>query len=150
MNTEILNQLTKLALQKSKPFCYSCYHEVTNEFCDTCGSDDHMNLLPGHGCEYGTMWIIQAILEEELNSVNLEEEFENFMHEVYPETTQVAWMNLDTIQVAKEIDPIAWDIAQSEWVDEECSQEDLLTFDNGSTYFRRYDIESLIESQLQT
>ncbi len=104
-----------------------------------------MRLLPGHGCEYGTEFIIEALLGDNVPSIDLEAEFEEFMRECYPETTQVAWMTLDTISICKEMDPIAWDLSQAEWVDQQISDGEMFTLNNGSTYFRVTDIESLIE-----
>jgi hypothetical protein len=145
MNTEILKQLNSIAINKSIPFCYSCYHEAPSGVCNHCGSDDLMRLLPGHGCEYGTEFIIEALLDDEVPSIDLEAEFEEFMRECYPEATQVAWMTLDTVSICKEMDPVSWDLAQSEWIDQQNSDGDIFTLNNGSTYFRVTDIETFIE-----
>ena len=53
MNSEIKEQLEKLAYERSKPFCYSCYAEAPTGCCESCGSDDLMRLVPEFGCEYG-------------------------------------------------------------------------------------------------
>ncbi len=150
MNTEILIQLNSIAINKSIPFCYSCYHEAPAGVCHQCGSDDLMRLLPGHGCEYGTEFIIEALLDDEVPSIDLEAEFEEFMHGCYPETTQVAWMTLDTISMCKEMDTIAWNLAQSEWLEQQISDGEIFTLNNGSTYFRVADIESFIEQNSAT
>lgn len=106
MNTEIQEQLHQLALKRSHPFCYSCYHKAPTGTCKTCGSDDLMNFYAGNGVEYGTDWIIKSILETELIPVDLDEEFESMIREVYPEQTSVGFMNLDTVTVMKEMDPV--------------------------------------------
>ena len=46
--------------------------------CKTCGSDDLMRMIPGVGCEYGTDWIIEHILDAELEKVNLHAAFAGF------------------------------------------------------------------------
>lgn len=76
MNTELNKKLIQLALNRSTPFCYGCYHKCPTGRCKECGSDDLMRLVHGVGCEYGTDWIIKHILETELDPVALEEQFE--------------------------------------------------------------------------
>lgn len=143
MSTEIQNQLHQLALKRSAPFCYSCYRKAPTGTCEICGSDDLMRETE-NGCEYGTDWIIESILATELTPVDLDEEFEEFVRQVYDETTTVGWMtNLDTVTVMKEMDPVAWDCAQSEWVDQESSEGTIISFDNGSTYYRHEEVEKL-------
>ena len=119
MNTEIQEQLNQLALKRSIPFCYSCYKEAPTSRCESCGSDDNMRLLRGIGCEYGTDWIIVSILATELTPVNVEEAFEDSVRECYSEQVTVGWMTLDTVSVMKEMDPIAWRCACSEWDSQE-------------------------------
>jgi len=147
MNTEIHEQLKQLALKRSIAFCYGCYKEAPKGRCETCGSDDNMRLLPGIGCEYGTDWIIESILEAELTAVDLDEEFEEYVRECYPETTQVGWMNLDTVSVMKDQDPVSWQCAQSEWESQEADEGTIISFDNGSTYYRCDDVEELLQSE---
>lgn len=67
-----------------------------------------------------------------------------FMREVYPEETKIGFLNYDTVSAMKELDPVAWDLAQSEWIDGEESEDNLISFDNGSTYFNVSEIESFI------
>lgn len=144
MNTEIQKQLHELALKKSKPFCYHCYKVAPTGRCSTCSSDDLMRLLPEVGCEYGTEWIIEHILKEELTPVDLDETFEDSIRSCYPETVQVGWMNLDAVQVMKDQDPISWEMAKNEWIDQESENESLVTFDNGSSYYYFKDVEELL------
>jgi len=149
MNQDIQNQLTQIAFKKSKPFCYSCYEVVLTEsgHCPTCGSDDNMRLLEGVGVEYGCDWIIEQILKENLTPVDLDEAYEQFMAEVYPETTKVGYMELDTVRLMKEMDPIGWSCGQSDWESQEASDGEIITLDNGSTYYRRYELEDFIEKE---
>ena len=110
--------------------------------------NDLMRLLPEVGCEYGTDWIIKSILEAELTPVDLDEEFEEHIRQCYPETTQVGWMNLDTVSVMKDQDPVSWSCAQSEWESQEADEGTIISFDNGSTYYRHDEIQNLVESEV--
>jgi hypothetical protein len=47
----------------------------------------------------------------------------------------------------KELDPVAWRCAQSEWESQEESEEIMLSFDEGSTYYRTSEIEDLIGNE---
>lgn len=147
MNTEIQSKLTKLAFDRTRPFCYSCYKEAPTGRCKSCGSDDLMRLLPGVGCDYGTDWVIRHILDEELQSANLSEDFEEFVRQCYPEETKVGWMTFDTVTLMKEQDPVSWRCALSDYESEEESQGNIISFDGGSTYYRMSDIENLLGTE---
>jgi hypothetical protein len=71
--------------------------------------------------------------------------FEDAIRDHYPETTQVGWLELDTVTVMKEMDPVSWRMAESEWIDLEVSEEQLVTFDLGSTYFWVREVEEYLE-----
>jgi len=144
MKTEIQSQLESFAFKRSKSFCYSCYKEAPSGRCFFCGSDDLMRLVPGVGCEWGVDWVITHIVESELKSVNTEEAFEESVRSCYPEEVQVGWMKLDTVSVMIEMDPVSWNIARSEWESQEEEEGNLISFDNGSTYYQRDDVESLV------
>ena len=149
MNQEIQNQLIKIAFKKSKPFCYSCYEVVSTKtgHCVTCGSNDNMRFLEGVGVEYGCDWVVDHILKENLTAVDLSEAYEQFMAEVYPETTKVGYMEFDTVRLMKEMDPISWDCGQSDWESQEAADGEILTFDSGATYYRRQELEDFIEAE---
>lgn len=147
MKSEIRQQLEKLAFKRTIPFCYGCYQEASDGLCTRCGSDDLMRLLPGVGCEYGTEWVIESVLRDELIPVNVEEAFEESVSQCYPETTQVGWLTLDTASIMKQMDPVSWDIAQSEWESQGSEEENIFTFDNGNTYYWKHDIENLLDSE---
>jgi hypothetical protein len=97
--------------------------------------------------EYGTDWVISHIIETELDSANVEEAFEESIRDCYPETTKVGWMEFDTVSLMKEQDPASWRCALSEYESEEESEGNIISFDNGSTYYRTSDLESLIEQE---
>lgn len=145
MQTEILEQLKELALKKSIPFCYGCYKEAPTGRCVSCGSDDLMRLLPGVGCEWGTDWIVKHIIEDELTPVDTDEAFAESVSQCYPETVKVGWLELDTVRVLKEMDPVSWDMARSEWESSEADEGNLISFDNGGTYYWAFDVEEVLE-----
>jgi hypothetical protein len=138
-------RLEKLAYQQSRPFCYGCYIEAPSGRCPKCLSDDLMRLVPGDGCEYGIDWVVHHLIEANLNPVDTEAGFEESISDCYPETTKVGWMELDTVTILKQLDPISWGMAESEWVDSQVEDGELVRFDNGSSYYRVYDIESYLD-----
>jgi hypothetical protein len=145
MKTEIQQKLEQLAYKRTTPFCYGCYIKAPTGVCPKCQSDDLMRELAGVGVEYGLDWIIKHILETELTPVNTEEAFEESVRQCYPEIVQVGWMNLDTVDIMKSQDPISWRIAQTEWESQEEEAEQIISLDNGSSYYRVHDIETLLE-----
>lgn len=142
MNSELQQQLRNLALKRTIPFCYSCYQQAPSGVCKSCHSDDLMRLMPGHGCEYGLDWAIAAILREELTPVDSQDAFEESVRSCHQEEVQVGWMSLDAVSVMKEMDPISWELAMSEWLDQEVQESNLVVF--GEKYFSRADIEALL------
>lgn len=147
MQSEIQERLEQLAFKRTNSFCYSCYQTVTESHCPTCGTDDFMRELPGVGVEYGISWVIREILSSELEAVDIEGCFEQSICDCYPEDVTVGWMNLDTISVMKEMDPTSWNIAQQEWADSEEQEENIISFDNGSTYYWTHDIKKLLHEE---
>ena len=130
MNSELKQQLINLALKRTITFCYSCYQQAPSGVCKSCHSDDLMRLLPGHGCEYGLDWVIAAIVHEELTPVDTEDAFENSVRCCYPMEVEVGWMSLDAVSVMKEIDPISWNLAMSEWLEQELETGNLVVIED--------------------
>jgi hypothetical protein len=144
-NSEIMSRLEKLAFRKTTPFCYSCYRAAPSGRCVSCGSDDLMRELAGEGVEYGVDWVIRALVRNALTPADTAEAFEDSAGQCYPETTQVGWLTLDTVMVLKAMDPISWGMAESEWIDAEVSDDSLITFDNGSTYYWTSAVEGFLD-----
>ena len=142
MNSELQQQLRNLTLKRTIPFCYSCYQQAPTGVCKSCHSDDLMRLLPGHGCEYGLDWVIAAILREELTPVDTEEAFEESVRSCYPEEVQVGWMSFDTVAVMKEVDPVSWGLAMSEWLDQEVEDENIILI--SGKYYNLSDAMALV------
>ena len=145
----IYNQLTDLAFQESIPFCYGCYMKAPTGRCDNCGTDDLMRLLEGVGCEYGTEWVVDEILKARLEPVNQKEAFENMIEGCYSTETKVGWLELNTVDILKTMDEVAWDIAKDEYISSLEGDEEVISFDNGSQYFWTSEIENLIEEKLK-
>lgn len=145
MKTEIQQKLEQLAFDRTSPFCYGCYVKAPKGVCPNCHSDDLMRHLEGVGCEWGTDWVIKHILREELTPVDDDEIFEDSIRGCYPEETQVGWMTFDTVELMKSQNPISWKIACDEYIDGLESDEEIISFDNGSTFYWLYNIESLFE-----
>lgn len=68
----------------------------------------------------------------------------------YPTETKVGWLDLNTVDILKTMDEVSWDIAQGEYVSSLEEDEEIMSFDNSSTYFWTYEIEILIEKKLKT
>ena len=145
---DFISQLTKIAYSKSNPFCYGCYSAAPTGRCPKCHSDDLARELLGVGLDWGTDWIIPEILKEHLTEANISECFEQSMTECYPETTEIGWLKYDTPTAMKVLDPVSWDIAESEWLDNEVSDGNLISFDNGSTHYSVSEIEQFIEEHV--
>ncbi|TXG77874.1 hypothetical protein E6Q11_02060 [Candidatus Dojkabacteria bacterium] len=143
MKSEMMKKLEQVAFERTKPFCYGCYRQAPTGVCLSCGSDDLMRELPGAGVEYGLNWVIEHILREELTPVDLEAEFESSMEGCYADETQIGFIKVNTLWAIQQLDPTAWDMAKQEWVDSEEQEERIMTFDNGSTYYKVEDLESL-------
>jgi len=141
---EIKSKLEAIAYTISKPFCYCCYQEAPSGKCKSCHSDDLMRLLPAIGCEYGIDWIVEHLIEQNLDSVDTDETFEQMIEDCYEQTTKVGFMELSTIDVMKNQDPVYWNIAKNEYIDGLVDDEQLLTFDNGNTYYWIHDVEEYI------
>lgn len=142
---EITARLERLAFKKTNAFCYSCFRTAPTGCCEVCGSDDLMRELPGEGVEYGVDWVIRSLLRENLTPVDTAEAFEQSVSDCYPETVKVGWLELDTVSVLKEMDPVSWEMAEGEWIDHELSDERLMTFDNGGTYYWTHEVEAYLD-----
>lgn len=147
IQSEIQTRFEKLAYQRSQAFCSSCYHIVTQSHCPTCGTDDFQRLLAGEGCDWGVAHVIESLLRDNLTPINVEEAFEESIRECYAKTTKLAWIEVDTVSAIKELDPISFKLAASEWADNELSDGILTTFDNGCTYYVTSDLESFLDEQ---
>jgi len=53
------------------------------------------------------------------------------------------------INAIKELDPVSWDMAESEWVDHERSEGNLIEFDGSNSYYWLHDIENFVTEMKQ-
>jgi hypothetical protein len=101
-----------------------------------------MRHLEGYGVEYGTDWVIEAILSEELEEADISESFEQMMQECYGEEIQIGFISAITSEAIKALDPIAWNIAQGEHEDMLLQDEQIIEI--GSKYYWTHKIVELI------
>lgn len=139
--TEILEKLTQIAYKRSTPFCYNDYIKCPTGRCPKCGSDDLMRITEDDGPEYGTEWIVERIILDELIPVNVEEAFEELHEDVYGAEVQVAWCKFSPLEVVKHLDPISYRIAIEEWLSNWEEDGAYVSFDNGGSYYRVEDVE---------
>lgn len=143
MKSEIQQKLEKLAYDRTTAFCYGCYIKCPTGVCPQCHSDDLMRHMDGVGCDWSINFAVESILQEELIAIDAEEVFEDMIRSCYPEETTVGWMKFDTCDLMKSQYPISWRIARDEYIDELVSDEQIISFDNGSTYYWLHDLELL-------
>lgn len=134
MKDHIIARLTRIAYSVTTPYCYGCGTHALTGRCSRCGSDDLMRFMNLVGCDWGVDWVIKELVSE-IEAVDAEARFENSMEDCYPETTQVGWLKVDTVSAIKDLDPISWQIATSEFMDSEESEEIIISFDHGGTYY---------------
>lgn len=145
MKTEIQEKLEQLAFDRTTPFCYGCYVKAPEAVCPHCHSDDFMRHLEGVCVEWGTDWVIKHILQDELTAIDTDKAFEDSIRGCYPEETIVGWLKLDTVEILKSQDPISWRIAKDEYIDSLEQDEEIITFDGGSNYYWKDDLEQLLD-----
>lgn len=75
--------------------------------------------------------------------MNIDEIFEESIRSCYPETTKVGWMNFDTVDLIKSQEPLFWEIARDEYLDGLTRDEQVISFDNGKTYYWKNEIIAL-------
>lgn len=147
---EIKEELTKIAFKKSRAYCYHCYVYAQqdasgSEMCPRCLSDDLMRVLSDDGPEWGVVWIIDRLLEENcqrISEMELSERFQEMLDECYP-SIQICGTEWNQGEAFKKLDPVAFDLALSEYIASE-DGETLISFNNGSTYFLKESVESFI------
>lgn len=144
MKSEIQQKIEQLAYSRTTPFCYGCYIKAPKGVCPECHSDDLMRSMDGVGCDWSIDFAIKAILEEKLTPVDTESAFEDMIRSCYPEETTVGWMKFDTCDLMKSQDPISWRIALDEYIDSLVEDGQIISFDNGTTFYWAFDLELII------
>ncbi len=142
---ELMKRLEAIAWKKSKPFCYGCYKTAPSGVCRSCGSDDLMRIVDGVGVDWNIEWVRNHLVEMNVKAADIDAAFEDSVSQCYPEEVKIGWITYDTVSALKELDPISWDLAKSEYIDQEVSEENLITFDGGSTHYWPHDIENYLD-----
>jgi hypothetical protein len=143
-----LNQrFVNLAIKRSNPFCYGCYKRVKEPTCPGCGTDDFMRELEGVGVEYGTNWIVSHLIEQNVSEFNQEEAFDELLKDSYGEETKVGPCTFDTVDLIKTMDPTFYRVSLSDYLSSLESDEDIVSFDGGNSYYLVTDIEAYLESE---
>ena len=104
-----------------------------------------MREAAGEGVDWGVSWYLPTLLRDNLTPVNAEEAFEEMVRECYPETVNVAWLELDAVTVLKDSDPLSWRMAMDEYADNQLSDEQWITVDNGATYYSTCEVEHFLD-----
>ena len=129
-------------------FYYLCRIKAPTGKCDNCESDDLVRLNESTSSVYGVNWSIEDMIKEHLKPIDKEKTFENMIKDRYPEHTQIAWLKVHTIDVLKITCPCDWKVACDDYIHTLAQKEEVISFDNGSTYFWTSEIENLIEENL--
>ena len=145
---EITKNLTDAAFNQSTPFCYNCYKSAPSGTCSLCHSDDLMCEYKG-SVEWGADWIVKQTLEENLSPVDIDSIFEQYIEGIYGDKIEVGFMHFPLVNVMKEHDPISWKEAKSEHVAHLEDSEEIISFYDGSTYYRISDIRNLINKKME-
>jgi hypothetical protein len=144
---ELRKRLNRLALEKSNAFCYGCYKRVKSPECPSCGSDDLMREMEGVGVEFGTEWIISHLVDQNVSELNAEEAFDELLKDSYGEETKVGPCTFDTVDLIKTMDPTFYRVSLSDYLSSLESDEDIVSFDGGESFFLVKDIEHYLDSE---
>ncbi len=140
-------RLDTLAYQESTPYCYGCAVDAPEGRCPRCGSDDLMRHLKGVGAQWGTDWVIEHLLREDLTAIDTEEGFAESVRESYGETTKIGWIEVDTVDTIKAMDQVSFELAESEWIDSLAQDEQAMSPDNGGAWYWVHDVESFLDGK---
>lgn len=134
-----------IAHRSSVAFCYMCYKKAPTGICLGCSSDDLMRFHEDLGCEYGYEWIIDYLINSNLEKVNQDEIYEDMISDVYSEVSIVGFMQLDTVSTMKTMDPIFWEQEKYNYISSLADDEYIISFDGGNEYYFVDDILKFIE-----
>ena len=70
------------------------------------------------------------------------------IEDCYSEEIKIGWLNLNTADILKIRDEVSWEMAKDEYIASLEDDEEIMSFDNGKTYFATSDIEQLLEDKL--
>ena len=139
---QINERLENAAYKITQKFCYGCYKVIDGDHCPTCGTDDFMRHLEGVGVEYGVDWVIDHLIETRLNPVDGDEYFADMLDECYPEIV-IGCCSFYPSQVMKELDPTAFNIGVTEYLDG--MVEDGTLYEHNGDYYNMDDLENMLD-----
>jgi len=121
MTDELKEKFQVLAIERTSPFCYGCYKVVGNVgddsgLCTGCGSDDLMRHLDGVGVEYGSEWVIEHLIDDELESINQDDIYDDMLDDCY-EAVKIGTLEYSVSHVLKCVDEVAYDMGKHEYFD---------------------------------
>lgn len=122
----------------------NCHVLAPTGICLHCGSDDLARWLDGVGVDWSSRFAIEHFLQESLTPVDADETFEEMVRSSYPKMANVGWMRFDTVDLLKSEESISWWIARDEYISELESNEEIVSFDGGHTYYWVCDLEFLV------
>ena len=140
----LYNQLETLALKGASFFCCLCHLKAPTGKCDNCESDD----LVSASSFFGVNWSIEDMIKEHLKPIDKEKAFEKQMKEHYPINTEIGWLEINTINTLKAVCPCDWNVACDNYIHSLAINEEVISFDNGLTYFWTSEIENFIKENL--
>ena len=94
--------------------------------CPKCLTDDLMRHLSGVGVEYGYEWVIEYLLDLEVEDISEEQQeeiFMDFIDSAYGEDTGIAFTSVNTGLALKNLDSVAFDMAMKEYFSEDAHVE---------------------------
>lgn len=140
--------MVTIQADRNIPFCYPCYRIVLSGVCTFCGSDDLMRLSFYYGCDYGFYQNWLKRIRSDASPIDISRAFEEFVRDSYPEEFKIGWMNLETVECMKTMDPFSWIVEMNQWVAQNLDEGIFITFDSGKTYYYLSDLEGLDQSSI--
>ena len=92
-----------------------------------------MRFMNQVGCDWGVDWVIKELVSE-IEVVDADARYESSIEDYYSETTQVGWLKVNPVSTIKDLDPISWRLAVSEFIDAEESEDLVISFDYRGTW----------------
>ncbi len=118
--TDLQDRLQALACAVTDNFCYSCYKIVEGDRCPDCDTDDFMRHLEGFGVEYGTDWVIKALIQQRCLSISVSDQedlYNDMLNACHPKI-KFGELTFFPSRIIKKLDPTAYKIGLDEYFDD--------------------------------
>ena len=144
-------EIKEIAIQKSQPYCYQCSIIVNQKYCPSCNTDDLMRVVPGVGNEYGIEWVIEHLINTNLEPVDIDKEFHELLEELYQSPPKLcgAYVGQSQADILKDYDPAQYRQMLLDEIDGREKDGVIFTIDNGDTYFSTTDLIAFIDENLE-